>query len=614
VTDTSATLLANINPNGSATTYVINFGTTTDYTQQTPPTDIGSGSTAQLVSQAFSALTSSTTYHFQFVATNAAGTTAGPDMTFTTSAPPPPPTTPPSVAGGIAQSVTDTSATVQADIHPNGSATTYVVNYGTSTNCGQQTPQTALGSPTAEQVASQALTGLAPSTTYHFQFVATNAAGTTAGPDATFTTGPQLTGTSGSQVSGTLASGTGCPTSATINWGDGSPNDAGTINCQGAAAPTFTVSGSHTYSAAGNFTILVSVAGGATYGAGAAIAAAPSTGTPPTIAGEAAQNLTDTGATAVATINPNGSPTSFVVRYGTSSSYGQQTAPVAIGSGSSLQAVSQALTGLAANTTYHFQFVATNANGTTSGPDSTFTTAPTGQPAPQGPSSETTTQTTPTTTTTTTTTSGPTPPPGPLPGVPGPVEDVAVDVEPLTGTVLVNGQPLQAGLQIPLGSIVDTTKGTVVLFSVVNGVIQRMQFAGAVFQIFQLPDGTAQLVLVGGDFSVCASFKPPTVKAKPKKTSKAKTSTATTTKKTTRQLSATRQAATVRGLWGNGQGSFQTKGRYAAATVRGTIYYVADRCDGTITRVEQGIVAVHDDVLNKNVTVNAGQSYLAKAK
>ena len=48
--------------------------------------------------------------------------------------------------------------------------------------------------------------------------------------------------------------------------------------------------------------------------------------------------------------------------------------------------------------------------------------------------------------------------------------------------------------------------------------------------------------------------------------------------------------------------------------MRGTIYYVADRCDGTITRVEQGIVAVHDDVLNKNVTVNAGQSYLAKAK
>src|SRR5262249_35281726 len=130
-----------------------------------------------------------------------------------------------------------------------------------------------------------------------------------------------------------------------------------------------------------------------------------------------------------------------------------------------------------------------------------------------------------------------------------------------------------------------------------------------IFQIFQLPDGTTQLVLVGGDFSVCASFKPPKVTPKPKKP-KGKSSK----KHTTRQLAGTKQAQTVRALWGNGQGSFQTKGRYAAATVRGTIYYVADRCDGTFTRVERGIVSVHDDVLNKTVTVNAGESYLAKAK
>ena len=139
--------------------------------------------------------------------------------------------------------------------------------------------------------------------------------------------------------------------------------------------------------------------------------------------------------------------------------------------------------------------------------------------------------------------------------------------------------------------------------------------SGAIFQVFQLADGTTQLVLQGGDFNVCKAFKPPTLpKAKAK--AKPKTTKAKTAMKTTRQVSSAfaQTAPTVRGLWGNGHGSFQTKGRYAAATVRGTVYYVADRCDGTITRVETGIVSVHDDGLNRDVTVNAGQSYLAKAK
>src|SRR5262249_50460367 len=198
---------------------------------------------------------------------NAGGTTAGPDMTFTTNAPPPPPTaSPPTVAGEGAQDLTDTAATLVANVNPNGSATTYVINYGTSPSYGQQTASAAAGSGSTSQAVSQKLSGLNPSTTYHFQVVATNAGGTTARPDATFTTGPELTGTSGSQVSGILASGAGCPTSATVNWGDGTPTDAGTINCLAGAAPAFTVSGSHAYAAAGTYSILVTVVGGATYG------------------------------------------------------------------------------------------------------------------------------------------------------------------------------------------------------------------------------------------------------------------------------------------------------------------------------------------------------------
>jgi hypothetical protein len=110
--------------------------------------------------------------------------------------------------------------------------------------------------------------------------------------------------------------------------------------------------------------------------------------------------------------------------------------------------------------------------------------------------------------------------------------------------------------------------------------------------VLQLPDGTTQLVLLGGDFSICK-----------------------VTKKTTRHTaSAAAKTTTVRALWGNGKGKFQTKGRYAAATVRGTIYYVADRCDGTLTLVREGTVSVLDLVLKKTVSVTAPKSYLAKAK
>ena len=92
--------------------------------------------------------------------------------------------------------------------------------------------------------------------------------------------------------------------------------------------------------------------------------------------------------------------------------------------------------------------------------------------------------------------------------------------------------------------------------------------------------------LIGGDFSVC----------------KRKTSSAV----------ASAPPKVVRQLWGNGKGRFQTRGRYAAATVRGTYWLTADRCDGTVTQVKQGVVQVSDIPAKKQVTLRAGKSYLAK--
>jgi hypothetical protein len=60
-------------------------------------------------------------------------------------------------------------------------------------------------------------------------------------------------------------------------------------------------------------------------------------------------------------------------------------------------------------------------------------------------------------------------------------------------------------------------------------------------------------------------------------------------------------------------GRFSARGRYSAGTSRGTVWTTADRCDGTLTTVKRGKVAVRDFRRKKTVIVKAGKSYLAKA-
>jgi hypothetical protein len=67
----------------------------------------------------------------------------------------------------------------------------------------------------------------------------------------------------------------------------------------------------------------------------------------------------------------------------------------------------------------------------------------------------------------------------------------------------------------------------------------------------------------------------------------------------------------VRHLWGNGHGRFRTNGRASAAAVRGTFWLTDDRCDGTLTGVRRGIVAVTDFHRHQTVMVPAGHRYFA---
>lgn len=66
------------------------------------------------------------------------------------------------------------------------------------------------------------------------------------------------------------------------------------------------------------------------------------------------------------------------------------------------------------------------------------------------------------------------------------------------------------------------------------------------------------------------------------------------------------------------RGRIRTRGRYGAATVRGTRWTTVDRCDthprpGTLVVVSKGLVAVRSFVLRRTVLVPAGARFLAPA-
>ena len=90
----------------------------------------------------------------------------------------------------------------------------------------------------------------------------------------------------------------------------------------------------------------------------------------------AATSLTPTSATLNATVNPHGSEvSSCVFEYGPTTSYGESTpCTPSPGSGESPVAVSAAISGLTADSTYHFRIVAKNAGGESKGADEALKT------------------------------------------------------------------------------------------------------------------------------------------------------------------------------------------------------------------------------------------------
>jgi hypothetical protein len=168
--------------------------------------------------------------------------------------------------------------------------------------------------------------------------------------------------------------------------------------------------------------------------------------------------------------------------------------------------------------------------------------------------------------------------------------DHTVGVEDHDGAVKVktpggSWQSVDAAGTLPVGTVVDATHGHVTLRTAVDaaGNSQTGTFWGATFQVRQAAGGVTELVLRGA---------PPSCP---------------------RPGTATASANRSHGLWGHdNHGKFRTRGRNSVATVRGTTWFVGERCGGTYTRVTSGSVRVWDRRTRRVVVVHAGQAYLAR--
>lgn len=135
---------------------------------------------------------------------------------------------------------------------------------------------------------------------------------------------------------------------------------------------------------------------------------------------------------------------------------------------------------------------------------------------------------------------------------------------------------------IPVGSTIDTTRGTVLLVSAADAhTTQSGRFSQGAFVVTQQRDGLTDLQLTGGDFSKCPGGNP-----------QGRVLAAATSRK--------------RRLFGNAHGRFRTRGRHSSATVRGTVWSVEDRCDGTVTSDMRGTVDTTSRKLNE--TLQPGQT------
>ena len=374
--------------------------------------------------------------------------------------------------------------------------------------------------------------------------------------------------------------------SATIDWGDGQ-SSAGTIR---QAAARFSVTGTHRYSTAGPrpLTITIHDIGGASSTAHGTATVLPEQTSPPRIRTSRPTVTSSTRALFAGSVDPQGLPASAEFTYGldrryrptgfTGSIYDHTTGSRPVRAGG--QAVMATVSNLVPNAVYHVRLVATNNAGTTTGPDQAFTTPRAAAPR-------------------------------------APVLGKTENLRPVRGLVLIlrHGTliPLTQARQFPSGTEIDTRHGTVELVAATGKKVKKYtaKFSGAVFKTAQTRfghnKGLTTLRLIDGRFGV-PSYA--VCNAGRRRASAGKVQAAR--RRHSRRRRPSRRVLQL--LHASGHGSFRTRGRYAAATVRGTKWITADRCDGTLISVQRHSVRVTDLVRHVSRVIRAGHSYLAKPR
>ena len=152
--------------------------------------------------------------------------------------------------------------------------------------------------------------------------------------------------------------------------------------------------------------------------------------------------------------------------------------------------------------------------------------------------------------------------------------------------------PLSPASTVPVGTTIDASGGKVRLTNVRDrsGKLQTGTFWGGSFVVRQARGKRAPTVLTLTAPMRCARSARHLSSVNPKK-------------------------GRVRELWGrDNHGRFETHGRSAVATVRGTAWLMRDTCAGTLVKVTRGAVSVRDLVKHRTVVVLAGRSYVARLR
>ncbi|MDP1846697.1 MAG: fibronectin type III domain-containing protein [Solirubrobacteraceae bacterium] len=172
ITTNAATITGTVDPNGAATTYEIQYGTSSAYGLRSSPRNAGSGGDPVAISVRLTGLTQNTIYHYRLVATNAAGVRSSADRSLRTQATPAP-----LVTIGPAGPIFARAATVTGTVNPRGNPTRYRFEFGRGTSLNLRTAYVDAGDGTVALPVARTLT-LRPSQTYSYRLVAVSAAGT----------------------------------------------------------------------------------------------------------------------------------------------------------------------------------------------------------------------------------------------------------------------------------------------------------------------------------------------------------------------------------------------------------------------------------------------------